>query len=144
ASDREDNLWMGTEYDGLLRLRDAVFTSIMPEGEERVTSVFEDAGGTLWIGVVGGLLREKDGGLVPVPGATGATSFAEDAQGTIWIGHNQGLARRQADRLVPVDGLAGTGVVALLADPDGTLWIGSRANGVYRYAGGQLSHFTPA
>ena len=51
--DREGNLWVGTETDGLHILRDQRFHTLdAREGlsSDRITTVVEDGAGTLWVG----------------------------------------------------------------------------------------------
>ena len=146
VSDREENIWIGTENDGLVRLRDAVFTAAAvddPRTEPRVTSVYEDRQHTLWVGVVGGLKREQGGVLVSLPVTSSATSFAEGPDGTFWIATNTGLNRWKSGKLEPV-ALDKTTIIALAVAPDGTLWIGTRQNGAYSYKDGQLRSLTAA
>src|SRR5208337_4034415 len=58
--DREGNLWVGTETDGLHILRDQRFRTLgAREGlsSDGTTTVVEDGAGTLWVGTSGGGLN---------------------------------------------------------------------------------------
>jgi ligand-binding sensor domain-containing protein len=145
--DREGNLWIGTNLDGLARLRDAVFTTISvgEDNEQQVASsvVFEDHVGAMWIGVSGGLVRLKDG-VATVAAEShegGVSAIAEAPDGTMWVGKESGVFKVKDGRLVD-SGIRDTGSVGALAvERDGTLWIGGRASGLHRYRDGTVTRF---
>jgi signal transduction histidine kinase/ligand-binding sensor domain-containing protein len=104
---RDGYLWLGT-YSGLVRfdgVRFVVFdTENTPALETvRITSLYEDKQGALWIGHESGeLTRYRDGQfeVVTVPktwsGATIADMFT-DASGYLWLASREGLLMRLND-----------------------------------------------
>lgn len=149
--DREGSLWVGTNA-GLLRLRDAPFTTFTTEDglpDDYVRSVTADTRGTLWIGTSRGLGRYRDArfdSLTREDGLPGDSvlSLAAARDGDVWVGtYSHGVVRwdERVRRVIDVDsGLAGNQVRALVEARDGTLWIGTTrglnrvdAQGIRRY-----------
>jgi signal transduction histidine kinase/ligand-binding sensor domain-containing protein/DNA-binding response OmpR family regulator len=69
-----------------------------------------------------------------------AMAVAQDRAGFIWVGTNRGLNRYDGYRLKqyslpinPRNGLSGNRIQALLAAPDGRLWVGSEGFGLSLY-----------
>jgi len=95
CEDREHNLWVGTEGNGLYRLAQGVFTSFsMKEGlsSDRILSLAEDREGNLWIGTRGGGLNcLRDQSIQTISGEDGLsgeyiTAVYEDRRGSMWLG----------------------------------------------------------
>ena len=123
----------------------------LPDG--RVTSLFEDHAGRLWVGLGDGLfvyergrfrpIRRRDGGAIGV-----VLEMTEDVDGCIWAlvvrtGPNQsGLVQIQDGRFVTeiADKRLNT-PISLAGDPKGGLWLGLRKGALARYRNGQLQIF---
>jgi signal transduction histidine kinase/ligand-binding sensor domain-containing protein len=133
-------LWLGT-YVGLVRFDGVKFRHYssleIPElGSGRISRLFEDRDGTLWIGLESGrVLAWKDGVVATQysdrksPGGP-VVAMAQDKAGTIWLQTSYGyLAHLTNDGLNVV---ARTGPVSnrpglrLVMDGEGTLWVGTR------------------
>lgn len=152
--DRERSIWAGTNA-GLLRLRDAPFTTFSTEDglpDDYVRSVIEDGQGTLWIGTSRGLgyLREgRFGALTLADGLPGESvlSLALARAGGLWIGtYSHGVVHwdRGVKRVIDADaGLVGNQVRAVIEARDGTLWIGT-TRGLGRLDAKGLRRFTLA
>lgn len=134
AEDHEGNLWLGSQWAGLLRVRDGWTRRYsVPEGlhDPLVWSLARDADGRTWVGTNDGL-AVFDGHRFArvVPGAalphTNVYTLLPETDG-LWIGTRGGLVRREADgRLHTPPGLEaldGSQINALLRTPDGRLWI---------------------
>lgn len=126
-------LWIGT-YSGLVRFdgaRFAVFNNKNTPGmfSSRVTSLFEDSAGTLWIGYeTGGLMSHKDGTFQSkeVLHSKGQRILAigETETGDIWaLGVDGSLLRLRDGLIVP----SATGVESelgsLVKDNSGRAWV---------------------
>jgi len=150
-SDREGNVWLGTQEDGLARFRDSLFTTVsvgQSDGVDgKVTSVFEDSRGRVWLGAPDGARCLENGVLTPYEvGGTPANTFAEDAAGTIWVGSSRGLFRWKSKgfEMVELPGLLAhkdTAIATMLGDKQGRVWIGARGAGLFLYAEGRIHSF---
>src|SRR5262245_30997140 len=73
-------------------------------------------------------------------------ALAQTIDGTLWIGAGTGLTRFDGLRFVPYPGsgeepLPSTNVSALIAAPDGGLWIGFRLGGAAFLKDGRVTRF---
>lgn len=73
-------------------------------------------------------------------------ALAQTTDGYVWVGTNAGLARFDGTRFTVFDGtntpeLAVAHVLALYADRDGSLWIGTAGDGLVRLTGGRFTAF---
>jgi ligand-binding sensor domain-containing protein/serine phosphatase RsbU (regulator of sigma subunit) len=144
--DKSGAFWVGTEQ-GLLCIRDGKFTLYTTqEGlpDNVIFALTEDIQGNVWIGTENGLAMFQGGRFTKFSTDNGLTSnailsLASDLKGGIWAGTNGGGVNHfESGRFTPFvaiegqfrpytsdEGLVGDGVHALLAERDGTLWIGS-------------------
>ncbi len=160
--DREGNLWVGTESDGLLLLHERRFATLLPPNgtaaENNTWSVCEDGRGRLWWGTKQDLFLREEGTILPVrhpvthagPNPAGQVySVCPDPQGTIWVGFGgYGLFKTDGqrwetgpiinDRPSPRDEY---NIRCLYTDHTGALWIGTPM-GLYRWQGGELVRYT--
>jgi ligand-binding sensor domain-containing protein/signal transduction histidine kinase len=131
---KDGYLWLGT-YSGLVRfdgMRFVVFdNNSTPELRgSRVTALYEDEGGGLWIGQeTGWLACYKDGRFTILDAAVGGKSrrlfaMGVDEDGDLWTLDHQGVIVRQKDSLpvVPPPGTA-AGQVAFAIDSAHRLWV---------------------
>lgn len=131
-------MWVGTDR-GLYRYRDDNFTRIVGFVGE-IGAVFEDAGGTIWVGNMDGLARVVDDALVPVGVDAGFTgrrvrAIHQDSSGTLWFGtYDTGVFRYRNGRFTRFtvrEGLPTNGAFRFLEDDQGRFWIRSNV-GIYR------------
>ena len=144
--DRNGQLWLGTENLGLFRLTSQhglermVADLTLPGG--RITEIFEDAEGSIWVGANGGLFRLRDtlfSNFTTRDGLSGnyIRAVMEDRNGLLWVGSAKGLDRMDSDgtfqaRHLPTASGNPPSVLSLADDKDGTLWIGTYVDGLYR------------
>jgi ligand-binding sensor domain-containing protein len=131
--DDEGNIWIGTQYDGLVRLtrRSVELVSDLTDMEiAGINSIVEDKEGAVWLGGAQ-LFRVKDrsvseltkeehrGGFVK--------SLAVDGNGVLWVLANIGLFRMDNEKLlrVPEPDYVGLEFHAMFFDSAWNLWIGS-------------------
>lgn len=129
--DRSGTAWAGSLV-GLFRLSGDRWQRV-PESDgltaERIFAVFEDRRGHLWVATDLGIFRRRSGEstfrrVSEMP----AVDFSEDAGGAVWGIGDRGL--------VHFDEVTGTTLrpeiagTRILADRDGTLWVGTLGGGV--------------
>jgi signal transduction histidine kinase/ligand-binding sensor domain-containing protein/CheY-like chemotaxis protein len=137
--DREGGLWVGTNLEGLLRLRaDEVVPLGAAEGlpDDSAWNVMAASDGALWVTTDGGLTRIAGNRIerVSVPGLPGedTVALAERRDGSIWLGtFRHGLFRLPRGgepllRWTPAEGLRAGPVTVVFEDSRGRLWVGSR------------------
>ena len=137
--DREGGLWVGTNLDGLYRLRaDEVVPLSVKEGlpDNNTWNVMSAADGALWVTTDGGLTRIADGRIerISLPGLPSGDGVAlgERRDGSIWFGtYRHGLFRlphegRPLQHFTRSDGLTAGPVTVIFEDFGGRLWVGTR------------------
>ena len=156
CGDGQGRIWVGTstgrfgwieenrfilldEYGTLLQDQDRVFW---------IGSLLQDQDGVLWMGLYGevpALHCYEDGHLRPADMAE-AESIAYvnilwEHENTLWIGTAKGLftldisSREVRHFTAEQFGLSANGILALTADPEGHIWMGTSGGGVLRYDG---------
>ena len=150
SQDRDGFLWVAT-WEGTVRFDGRGFREVEylnhPDGRRLPSRRFwREADGDLLVAVDHlGLMRvDGRGDARPAcaqhPGLE-VMRVARGADGLPWIAARDGLYRLQADggciRLEQGEGLAGMDVLALLAQDDGSLWIGNR-RGLFRWHDGRI------
>lgn len=153
AGDRKGNIWIGTDRSGLLRM-DAdthEIEAVTPQsansniygGEDHtmaIQSVYVDDSDLLWVGTekAGVAYYGKDIYKFGSAFYGDITAMVEDQSGKIWYGtSNKGLKDYEGP-------LASQKVSALATTPDGSLWVGSRQNGLTRIKNGEAKIFSTA
>jgi ligand-binding sensor domain-containing protein/signal transduction histidine kinase len=149
--DADGHLWLGTQ-GGLNVLRHGTIARYgVVDGlpADHVNALARDREGSLWVGTWGGgVARLRPGGAArfeSLDGLAGAfvTCILVGKSGEVWIGTTQGLHLWKGGGLADTAAIAfPTGIEALYEDRDGTLWIGTRRDGLYRYASGRLVQYT--
>ncbi|HEV2863719.1 MAG TPA: two-component regulator propeller domain-containing protein [Pyrinomonadaceae bacterium] len=153
-SDRDGNLWVSTNGDGLYRFKERAVRMFTKEDglpNELVMSVLVAHDGAVWAGMnCGGVSRfdgkhfqtfnEKNGLLNSC-----VWSLAEDADRDLWIGTWGGGAFRyhggKFTQYLKGQGMGDDVVVGIVRGRDGSMWFGTHG-GLTRLRGGQFRTFT--
>jgi len=151
-ADRENALWIGSNYNGLGRFKDGVlesFTTADGLAGNDVKVIIEARAGGLWIGTYDGLTHYKDGKFTSwhetdgLPSRT-VRSLYEDADGTLWIGsYDGGLGRFKDGKFTRYNtktGLPNDGAFQILEDDNRHFWISSN-RGIYSVGKDELNEF---
>lgn len=161
--DAQENLWITTLGDGLLKLdlktraashyRQDQLRGNLPDETLHAMTLRND--GLLWLATQrSGLVRLQYGKnrferFIVEPYATqndrGVTAICEDPLGNLWIGNQDGLVRQDAatgsiihffpDPQNPTS-LPGDTIQTVLSESNGTLWVGTFRHGLARLAPG--------
>ncbi|MBX3747699.1 MAG: hypothetical protein KF833_20510 [Verrucomicrobiae bacterium] len=146
AARRDGRLWFGTYAGVWFKLDQAGRTALLGTNKvdgasPLIRTLCEDSHGTLWVGTEGGLWRHNDAKGVLEPGADGSIRDAvqvieRDPGGGLWIGlRDDGLLHLHGAEVKRIEGeLPSPGVRSLLAEREGSLWIGTRLGlALYRH-----------
>ena len=159
--DRGGRLWFGTDaglswWDG--NAMRALALPATTAAQPAVWSLLEDRAGTLWIGAGDGMYQHKGGRVVPFlqsarvlnPGGARLRMVAdmlEDRRGNLWFASGmppgmEGLCRFDGTALDCFQPGGERWIRSVVEDRDGTLWLGTRHQGVWRYDGSTFSPYT--
>ena len=146
---KDGTLWIGSFGQGQVRLRGDRLTERVATGGPGPYRLgfLETADGTVWASGRDGVERFPGGRTDAGLPDRDTHVLALDAQGAVWAGTHGGLARWNgrawvADRGPPDLPSPAVPIDALRADPDGTLWVGTRGAGLWRRRGDGWRRFT--
>lgn len=152
-SARDGSLYAATKGGGVVRIEGRNIRSYgVADGlpSDDVAALHQSADGTVWIGTSKGLARRQpDGRIITVAGSDdpsrlSVTALAEDWSGQLWIGTMHGIATLNNGRLVQhdTDGFPTAQILSLRVTRDGSVWIGTNGEGLFRYRSGQFRAYT--
>lgn len=127
--DRLGRIWVATNTGvGYLTSEPLAFRRVRPAGLPALPllAFAEDPEGGLWMGGANGLARWADDGVLDnVAQFRGqfVTSLLVAGDGALWVGASEGLWRRSGDEWFRVDEIGPVRVEHLAGDGDGTLWV---------------------
>ena len=155
--DREGVQWFSSVGRGLMRVaggKARVFTMRDGLRSNNIRQVLEDRRGVVWIATGSGLSRwQPEGGEKPIRtyyledglAYGGVRVLAEDRNGDLLVGTDGGLNRVHEGVFVKDPVLATLGnerIWAIRVDSSGSLWLGTRGNGLVRIRDGKITRYT--
>lgn len=157
AQDYDGNIWIGTQRNGIIVLKDST-DEVINFGiadklmDERITALHQDRSGKIWVGTEAGLFTftqdstfqqyEFEGKL---PLNTRINAIYEDGQGCLWFGTTDGLCRYNkgaVDVLTLIQGIPDNDMRAITGDQEGCLWVGTYRAGLMRIKDGKFTNYT--
>lgn len=147
CEDREGGVWLCAGSEGLTRMRELPYRLLSTRQglpTDNVKNVSEDPQGGLWLGTQGpGVVQVGQDGAVtlhrgnpgPPDGETAVVYAARD--GSVWAGAGSHLWIRRAGEWRQHPDLRS--VRGLHEDRQGTMWVGTETDGLFRQAGGKLT-----
>lgn len=147
------SVWVGTP-DGLNHIEASkvtAFTSADGLPDDLIRSLLVDRDGSLWIGTRRGLAHWQNNRFTIFTQANGLKSNligtllqprASDSQHDLWIGTLNGLSRLHDGKIstyTSKDGLSGEVITSLSEGQHGTLWIGTKGDGLSSYTNGAFT-----
>ncbi len=147
--DNEDNIWLATESDGLVRLTRRKIALVGDLTDFDVWgrySIAEDAAGAVWLAghdllKVEGTKVEKTGVLTEAGIPELITAIAFDRDNVLWAGGLQGLYTLDDGKITFRRQFGTSRVNSLFFDRQSTLWIGTD-EGLWKLQNGAYTHFT--
>jgi ligand-binding sensor domain-containing protein/signal transduction histidine kinase len=152
-TDSKGTLWLGSSTAGVAHLAPGHIEYFgMTQGMRTndVRQIYEDERGVLWFATGSGITRWdrktlrtyylNDGLSYP-----STRCIAANPHGGLFIGTDGGLNLVQNDKFVPLPEFAALRqekIWSILADPDGTLWLGTRGGGLIRLRAGRITRYT--
>ncbi len=152
--DRSGALWAGTDGNGLFRIAGGQTTHFSSLSNNFIRAIAQARDGSMWIATDGGLNHIAfEGGKQNIHGYLVADGLAYpstralliDRNGDLWVGTDRGVSHMRGNTFLSdpaINLLAQMKVWAMHEDADGSLWFGTRDNGLYRLHDGKLAHFT--
>ena len=149
TGDRKGNIWIASDRVGLIRtnVNNHEMEYVQPQkanmrqeqdGPIGIQSLYIDDTDLLWVGTEKSGLAYYGDNIYKfnVDLIGDITAMAQDHNGTIWYGTND-------KGLLGYDGpLASKKVSALTTTPDGSIWVGSRQNGLTRIKNGESTIYS--
>ena len=146
TADSAGNLWIRTQYMGLLRYRDGTFQNVLadsPWADNGVTAMCRSRRGeVLFVVPANGALTYRGGKVVALAPASGlplVISMTEAENGTVWMGtRDTGLFSLSNGRISAAAPAAPDRKINCLLPFDRELWVGTD-NGIERWNGTELT-----
>ncbi|MBX7053965.1 MAG: hypothetical protein K1X36_03340 [Pyrinomonadaceae bacterium] len=149
--DREGNLWLGTNGEGLVRLTKrklGLLSELINIRDDAYYSIANSSDGSVWIGGTS-LIRVSEKKAVRIERtADGMTfppirSIAVDKDDRIWVGGELGISLLSGEQLIQQDKLYDEDIYAMFFDRTNTLWVGGK-NGLWNEVNGEFVHYSTA
>lgn len=125
------------------------FTLAAEETPPNIYRIFKGRDGLVWLSGSYGLYKVYKGGIVPytyqeepLTNLPAITSVAEDNNGTLWLGAISGAVRIDNNGIQYYNrrnGLTDNTVNDVLKDSEGSIWMASDGQGVFRFSGTQFT-----
>lgn len=152
--DRAGGLWIGTQNQGIYRVRGGEadhFDNADGLSSDSVQGFYEDREGNLWVATSRGIDRFHETRVASFSMREGLTSEDVDSvlaarDGTIWIGNVEALNFLRDGKVSAIregDGLPGRLITSLFEDHQGRLWVGVD-DGLLVYERGRFQAVTTA
>jgi signal transduction histidine kinase/ligand-binding sensor domain-containing protein len=143
--DREGNLWIATEGQGLTRYKDEVFTTFTTENglyNNQVGPILEDPSGNLIIHSGDRLLSWKNEGFVPYSSNEPTTGqFHRTYYGALWYLDHSTIKKLEQGKIT-TEFTTNYDVRGFYEDRAGRLWMGTREDTLLMYQAGKIRTFS--
>jgi ligand-binding sensor domain-containing protein len=159
--DKKGNYWFGTNANGIIRYDGDTLENVTIEQKQKwisVREIVEDKVGNIWFGTSSGLVK-YDGEKFTVFSTEAGLQNEEiwgltiDKNGLIWVGSVGGVSHFDGEKFTPfllpetkVENqqamLSDKLVLKFMGDKNGTMWLVTDGNGIFKYKNGVFAHLT--
>ena len=145
-------VWAGKSSDGLYRWDGKSFNRLSAAGlsshDSQITALLVTHDGICWVATTNSLLLYKDPLAaadevkMSKPVKSDVIALAEDRGGMLWLGTRGGQVwQLRENKWLQQTNLSGTNAItAIVATPDGSMWISTDGNGLYQFKTGSCRH----
>lgn len=159
--DKKGNYWFGTNGNGIIRYNGQKLETVSIEGIgplNHVREIVEDKAGNVWFGTGYGLIKydgEKFSKYATEVGLQHEDiwGLTIDKSGLIWVGSIGGVSHFDGKKFTPfllpetkVENpkpmLSDKLILKFLEDKNGTMWLVTDGNGIFKYKNGEFIHLT--
>jgi ligand-binding sensor domain-containing protein/signal transduction histidine kinase len=146
-------IWVGKPNDGLYRWDGRSFsrlsTACLLPHDSQINTLLVTRDGFCWVATTNHLLLYKDSIAVADEVKTidsappDIVALAEDRDGALWVGTRQGKIQRLYENrwLEPAVFFQTNAISSLVPAADGSLWVATDGNGLYRFNNGSFHRF---
>ena len=148
--DASGRLWVSAGAEDLFVREHYEFKPVTPT-VHGVKCILADRSGRVWVGTKSGLsfaCKESPTNFKLYEGAgqNNVRALSEDGHGNVWAGGDDGTlffigADNSTNAFHPTDGSASLKIWSLLAEGDGTVWVGTSHDGLLRFRNGKFTRF---
>jgi len=159
--DTKGNYWFGTNGNGIIRYDGQTLEKIAIEQRQKwvsVREIVEDKVGNVWFGTSSGLVKYDGEKFTTFSTEVGLQDeeiwgLTVDADGLIWVGSMGGVSHFDGKKFIPFSlpdamvenpehMLSDKLVNKFLEDKNGTMWLVTDGNGIFKYSNGEFTHLT--
>jgi streptogramin lyase len=159
--DKKGNYWFGTNTNGIIRYDGQTLENVTIEKNVKppsVREIVEDKAGNIWFATSSGLVKfdgEKFATYATEVGLPNEEVWSAyiDSKGLIWVGTGNGVSHFDGEKFTlfmlpetkvenaqPM--LSDNLVFQFLEAKNGTMWMVTDGNGIFKYKNGEFSHLT--
>ncbi len=159
--DKKGNYWFGTNANGIIRYDGKSLEKIKVKTTQKrvsVREIVEDKAGNVWFATSTGLVKFDSEKFATYSTEVGLKyeeiwSICIDRKGLIWVSTGKGVSHFDGEKFTPfilpetrVENpqpmLSDKLVFQFLEDKNGTMWLVTDGNGIFKYKNGEFIHLT--
>lgn len=155
--DKNNDLWLGTQKNGIFRLSDDGIEMLddskgLPNN--RISALYQDKEESIWVGTNSGLFRLREAPFITLSSEQGLAgnyvrSVLAHSDGSLWIGSSKGLnklVKRKVYSISPAqltseNPTSVKSILSLAQGKDGQVLVGTYNSGVYKVIGNTMVPF---
>jgi diguanylate cyclase (GGDEF)-like protein len=155
--DKNNDLWLGTQKNGIFRLSDDGIEMLddskgLPNN--RISALYQDKEESIWVGTNSGLFRLREAPFITLSSEQGLAgnyvrSVLSHSDGSLWIGSSKGLnklVKRKVHSISPAqltseNPTSVKSILSLAQEKDGQVLVGTYNSGVYKVIGNTMVPF---